>query len=45
MQAKTGRHKDFEVALQKLRGKDADVSLEAAEIQVLISNFLTLSLH
>ncbi|PQM33063.1 hypothetical protein Pyn_01737 [Prunus yedoensis var. nudiflora] len=31
--AKTGRQRDFEVALQKLRGKDADVSHEAAEIQ------------
>ncbi|ONH93713.1 hypothetical protein PRUPE_8G248600 [Prunus persica] len=31
--AKKGRHKEFEVALQKLRGKDADVSHEAAEIQ------------
>ncbi|KAM5563833.1 hypothetical protein ABKV19_018460 [Rosa sericea] len=35
--AKTGRHKDFEVALQKLRGKDADVSLEAAEIKDYIA--------
>ncbi|TQD86489.1 hypothetical protein C1H46_027978 [Malus baccata] len=33
--AKTGHQKDFEVALQKLRGKDADISHEAAEIQVL----------
>ncbi|GKU86679.1 hypothetical protein SLEP1_g1171 [Rubroshorea leprosula] len=31
--AKTGRHRDFEAALQKLRGKDADISDEAAEIQ------------
>ncbi|PQM34972.1 sugar transporter ERD6-like 7 isoform X1 [Prunus yedoensis var. nudiflora] len=31
--AKKGRHKEFEVALQKLRGKDADISHEAAEIQ------------
>ncbi|OVA11413.1 Sugar/inositol transporter [Macleaya cordata] len=31
--AKVGRHKEFEVALQRLRGKDADVSHEAAEIQ------------
>lgn len=31
--AKTGRDKDFEVALQKLRGKDADISEEANEIQ------------
>ncbi|CAN6558571.1 unnamed protein product [Malus baccata var. baccata] len=32
--AKTGRQKEFELALQKLRGKDADISDEAAEIQV-----------
>ncbi|PIA39373.1 hypothetical protein AQUCO_02600083v1 [Aquilegia coerulea] len=31
--AKIGRHKDFEVALQKLRGPKADISHEAAEIQ------------
>ncbi|KAM7527135.1 hypothetical protein LguiB_030545 [Lonicera macranthoides] len=31
--AKIGREKEFEVALQKLRGKDADISEEAAEIQ------------
>ncbi|KAF6137405.1 hypothetical protein GIB67_036442 [Kingdonia uniflora] len=31
--AKVGRQKDFEVALQKLRGKDADISHEASEIQ------------
>lgn len=35
MQAKTGRQKEFEASLQKLRGKDADISHEAAEIQVL----------
>ncbi|BBH10345.1 Sugar transporter ERD6-like 6 [Prunus dulcis] len=35
--AKTGRQKDFEVALQKLRGKDADISHEAAEIQVVVT--------
>lgn len=34
MQAKTGRKKEFEAALQKLRGKDADISEEATEIQV-----------
>ncbi|KAL6271721.1 hypothetical protein ACE6H2_028632 [Prunus campanulata] len=37
VQAKTGRQRDFEVALQKLRGKDADVSHEAAEIQVVVT--------
>ncbi|XP_074312193.1 sugar transporter ERD6-like 7 [Silene latifolia] len=31
--AKRGAHKDFEVALQKLRGKDSDISHEATEIQ------------
>ncbi|KAJ0054399.1 hypothetical protein Pint_01109 [Pistacia integerrima] len=31
--AKTGKGKEFEVALQKLRGKDADISEEASEIQ------------
>lgn len=31
--AKTGREKDFEDALQRLRGKDFDISEEAAEIQ------------
>lgn len=38
VQAKIGRQKEFEASLQKLRGKDADVSHEADEIQVLISN-------
>lgn len=33
-----GRQKEFEASLQKLRGKDANISHEAAEIQVLISN-------
>ncbi|KAL9263515.1 Sugar transporter ERD6-like 7-like protein [Drosera capensis] len=31
--AKKGREKDFEVQLQRLRGQDADISSEAAEIQ------------
>ncbi|KAM5563832.1 sugar transporter ERD6-like 7 [Rosa sericea] len=35
--AKTGKHREFEVALQKLRGEDADVSHEAAEIQDYIA--------
>lgn len=35
--AKTGRQKDFDAALRKLRGKNADISEEAAEIQVLLS--------
>ncbi|KAM0050218.1 putative major facilitator, sugar transporter, MFS transporter superfamily [Helianthus debilis subsp. tardiflorus] len=33
MQAKIGKHKEFEAALRKLRRKDADVSEEAYEIQ------------
>lgn len=33
-QANVGREKDFQVALRNLRGKDADVSHEAAEIEV-----------
>ncbi|CAN1765687.1 Sugar transporter ERD6-like 7 [Linum perenne] len=32
--AKTGHEKEFEVALQKLRGKDSNISREAAEIQI-----------
>ena len=35
-QAKERRQKEFETALQKLRGEDVDVSQEAAEIQVLL---------
>ena len=35
MQAKIGREKEFESALQDLRGKDADISKDAAEIRVL----------
>ncbi|XP_057438829.1 sugar transporter ERD6-like 7 [Lotus japonicus] len=35
--AKRGRRKDFEAALQILRGKDADISQEAAEIQDYIT--------
>ncbi|CAN1176327.1 Sugar transporter ERD6-like 7 [Linum perenne] len=34
--AKTSNEKDFEVALQKLRGKDADISNEADEIKEYI---------
>uniref|UniRef100_A0A453PUB5 Major facilitator superfamily (MFS) profile domain-containing protein n=1 Tax=Aegilops tauschii subsp. strangulata TaxID=200361 RepID=A0A453PUB5_AEGTS len=33
---KVGRQKEFEIALQRLRGRDADVSLEAAEIKDFI---------
>lgn len=32
--AKVGREKEFESALRRLRGEDADISEEAAEIQV-----------
>ena len=34
MQAKIGREKQFETALKTLRGKDTDISAEAAEIKV-----------
>ncbi|PPD82169.1 hypothetical protein GOBAR_DD20888 [Gossypium barbadense] len=32
--AKVGQNKEFQVALRKLRGKDADITQEAAEIQI-----------
>ncbi|GAU31490.1 hypothetical protein TSUD_332650 [Trifolium subterraneum] len=35
--AKRGRAKDFVAALQVLRGKDADISQEAKEIQIVIT--------
>lgn len=35
MQAKVGHHARFEAALQSLRGKETDISLEAEEIKVL----------
>lgn len=35
-QAKVGKRKDSYAALQILRGKDTDISAEAAEIQVII---------
>lgn len=34
MQVKIGKEKDLEATLRRLRGKDADVSQEAAEIRV-----------
>lgn len=40
--AKVGLQKEFRVALQKLRGKDADVTREAAEIQVYLENLQAL---
>ena len=36
-QAKIGREKECEAALQRLRGENADISLEAAEIRVISS--------
>lgn len=33
-QAKIGHEKEFQIALQRLRGKHADISDEMAEIQV-----------
>ena len=35
LQAKRGREEEFQTALQKLRGKEADISQEATEIKVL----------
>lgn len=37
-QAKIGHEKEFQIALQRLHGKDADMSDEMAEIQVLPVN-------
>lgn len=34
MQAKAGDQNEFENALKLLRGKETDISVEAAEIQV-----------
>lgn len=34
-----GRGAEFEAALRKLRGKNADISEEAAEIQVFFFSF------
>ncbi|KAF3457286.1 hypothetical protein FNV43_RR01943 [Rhamnella rubrinervis] len=40
--AKVGSEKEFQVALQRLRGKDADITLEAAEIQEYIETLRSL---
>ncbi|XP_071723819.1 LOW QUALITY PROTEIN: sugar transporter ERD6-like 16 [Rutidosis leptorrhynchoides] len=40
--AKVGHEKEFQVALQILRGKDSDVSREAAEIQASIESLQSL---
>ncbi|TMW94357.1 hypothetical protein EJD97_010395 [Solanum chilense] len=40
--AKVGLEKEFEVALRKLRGKDADVTREAAEIQAYVDTLQSL---
>ncbi|XP_019172878.1 PREDICTED: sugar transporter ERD6-like 16 [Ipomoea nil] len=40
--AKVGREKDFDVALRKLRGKNADVTKEAAEIQAYVDTLQSL---
>lgn len=42
IQAKVDRKKEFNASLQRLRGKDADISNEATEIQVLTS---TITIH
>ncbi|KAM0928964.1 hypothetical protein ACQ4PT_001925 [Festuca glaucescens] len=40
--AKVGRQKEFEIALQRLRGKNADVFLEAEEIKEFIESIESL---
>ncbi|XP_044498505.1 sugar transporter ERD6-like 16 isoform X1 [Mangifera indica] len=40
--AKVGLQKEFQVALRKLRGKDADITQEATEIQVYIQTLESL---
>ncbi|CAH9108984.1 unnamed protein product [Cuscuta europaea] len=40
--AKVGREKDFELALQRLRGRYADVTQEAADIQVYVETLQSL---
>ncbi|RAL54349.1 hypothetical protein DM860_001477 [Cuscuta australis] len=40
--AKVGREKDFDIALQRLRGSEADVSQEAAEIQMYVDSLQSL---
>ncbi|CAH9108982.1 unnamed protein product [Cuscuta europaea] len=40
--AKVGREKDFDAALRKLRGEDADVIKEAAEIQAYVKSVQSL---
>ena len=42
MQAKIGREKDSESALQRLRGKNADISAESAEIRVRFLLYISL---
>lgn len=42
-QAKIGRHKELEASLQRLRGKTADISLEAANIRDYTETFQHLS--
>lgn len=37
LQAKIGQYKELETALQSLRGKNVDISEEAAEIRVIPS--------
>ena len=39
-QAKVGLNKEFQAALRKLRGKGADITQEAAEIQVFTFNYI-----
>lgn len=45
MQAKTGNQKEFQIALQTLRGKGVDISEESTEIKVLLLNPLNFDFH
>ncbi|XVF62700.1 hypothetical protein PTKIN_Ptkin09bG0029300 [Pterospermum kingtungense] len=40
--AKVGHHKEFQVALRKLRGKGTDITQEAAEIQIYVETLQSL---
>jgi hypothetical protein len=47
LQAKIGKEKELEAALQRLRGKNVDISQEATYIRVTfqLHNFMTLYLE
>lgn len=45
LQAKIGKEKELEAALQHLRGKNADISQEAADIRVTLGFFVSCTLY